>query len=425
MSDPDEDAALALAIAHSLDTDAVEQYHGTPQARYDRQAATQAQIERDEDEDDDDNDPQLALQLEHSLTQAHRDAQLLQDAELASDLAVVDTLRESETIETARIALDAVADSYKRYEERQGGSWDCPLCTFRNNPYRSHCDACGTKAPVHILTFANVPEKMRFGVELELIIPNGMRDGFSCEWIATQLTALGIPTIFEGYTHRVVDTWKVVSDSSLRSSQDDLCFELVSPVLVGEDQMFFLRSLLDSIRKIGIKINATCGFHVHVDASVGEEQGVPAMGTLDGLQRVVQCFVALENAFDCLVARDGSQQAQQRRGNRHRYCQSNAMAFGALSNKKRWNRISSTRSRSDLVELVNPGSDRYRKLNFTNLNKPDRPDTIEFRQHGGVSELLAAEAWVRLVLRFCANAAKNQNAAVLQCLLQQEATAVD
>jgi hypothetical protein len=195
-------------------------------------------------------------------------------------------------------------------------------------------------------------------------------------------------------------------------------------VLVGEHAIASIRSLLDSIRKIGIEINSTCGFHVHVDASVGEEQGVPAMGTLTGLQRVTQCFVALENAFDCLVARDASQHAQQRRANRHRYCQSNLVAFGALSNKKRWNRIASCRSKPELVQLLNPESDRYRKLNLTNLTKQDRPDTIELRQHGGVSELLAAEAWVRLILRFCANAA-NQTPAYSQCLLDQESTAVD
>jgi hypothetical protein len=353
---------------------------------------------------------------------------LRQDAELASDLAVVDSLRESESTETAQVALDAAAEAYKerQHEEQQRGSWDCPLCTLRNRPYRSHCGACRTKAPNHILTFATVPQDLRFGVELEFIIPAGVTDGFTCEWIAKQLTESGgIPTIFEGYSHRVVDSWKVVTDSSLASSStDDLCCELVSPILVGEKGIASMRSLLESIRKIGIEINSTCGFHVHVDASLGDDQGVPAMGTLSGLQRVAQCFVALENAFDCIVARDGSQQAQQRRANRHRYCQSNVIAFGALSNRKRWNRIASSRSKSELVQMLNPSSDRYRKLNLTNLTKDDRPDTIEFRQHGGVSELLAAEAWVRLILRFCSNAA-NQTPTYSQCFLNQEATNVD
>ena len=55
--------------------------------------------------------------------------------------------------------------------------------------------------------------------------------------------------------------------------------------------------------------------------------------------------------------------------------------------------------------MTNPRNDRYRKLNLTNITRADRPSTVEFRLHGGFASLAGAEAWIRLVLRFCRNAA--------------------
>eukprot|EP00561_Arcocellulus_cornucervis_P000765 CAMPEP_0185813670 /NCGR_PEP_ID=MMETSP1322-20130828/12108_1 /TAXON_ID=265543 /ORGANISM="Minutocellus polymorphus, Strain RCC2270" /LENGTH=45 /DNA_ID= /DNA_START= /DNA_END= /DNA_ORIENTATION= len=43
------------------------------------------------------------------------------------------------------------------------------------------------------------------------------------------------------------------------------------------------------------------------------------------------------------------------------------------------------------------------------MTNRDRPSTCEFRQHGGVSELLVAEAWIRLVLRFCSMVTKDSS----------------
>lgn len=53
---------------------------------------------------------------------------------------------------------------------------------------------------------------------------------------------------------------------------------------------------------------------------------------------------------------------------------------------------------SELVERISP--DRYYKLNLHNLIVATRADTMEFRQHGGVDDAVAAEAWVRLILGF-------------------------
>ena len=346
------------------------------------------------------------------------------DAQLASDVAAVDQLIEAEENELQRLALQEMADALeeerqrRQGQERKEGAWDCQRCTLQNRPYAARCGACGQVPPAAVLTFADLPPKMRFGVELELIVPLGKRDGLTCQWVAEQMSILGVPTVFSGYSHETIQKWKVVTDSSLRSSSADLCFEFVSPVLVGEEGLEAIRAMLESIRRVGIEINQSCGFHVHVDAETG------ALSSLPGLKRLVNCFVSLEGAFDALVARDASRQAQQRRANRHRYCRSNVLAFGTLSNKQRWDEINSAQSIDELVTMANPEHDRYRKLNLTNMTNRDRPSTCEFRQHGGVSELLVAEAWIRLVLRFCSMVTKDSSVS-RSCLLKQGAPLKD
>jgi hypothetical protein len=368
----------------------------------------------------------LAIQLEDSYRQAARQHQEQKDASFAGDIQISEALLDSHEHERVRSSLTETASTslLHRACEHLQGSWDCPACTFRNDPYHSPCRACGQASPSHVLTFASIPPRLRYGVELELIVPNWVRDGYNCKWIAKELTKLGIPTEFRGYTHEIMTCWKIVTDASLSSSPNDLCCELVSPILVGDAGLENVRYLLESVRRLGIAINSTCGFHVHVDAETGQEQGVPAMGSLIGLQRIAQCFVALESAFDCLVTRDASRQATSRRTNQHRYCKSNRLAFGVLSNKKRWNQIAAANSVGELVRLVNPSADRYRKLNLTNLSKRERSSTCEFRQHGGVKELLTAEAWIRLILRFCDHAS-NRTSSSTQCFLSQEANVAD
>jgi len=346
----------------------------------------------------------------------NRNRRLGNDEELASDLAAIDCLEESDFNERQKLALQEVSNLFVERSglEHSQGSWDCSFCTLINRPYSSKCEACSRPPRPGVLTFRALPA-IQFGVELEIIIPNGKRDGMNCQWVTEQLTASGVSTKYAGYSHETSNEWKIVTDSSLSSSSGDLCFELVSPVLQGDDGLDSVRLVLESVRRIGIDVNSTCGFHVHVDATSGP------LSKFSCLKRLVQCFVALESAFDCLVARDASMRATNRRANRNRYCRSNVLALGTLSKKQRWHRIEEALSMSDLVSLVNPNNDRYRKLNLTNLTKRDRPSTCEFRQHGGVSELLAAEAWIRLILCFCSVAA-NDPSSSRKCLLRQEAT---
>ena len=320
---------------------------------------------------------------------------------------------------------DAIRQKVEMTNDKNKGCWDCNICTYTNNPYQSKCKMCHNKAPCHILTFDNkYYRNIPFGVEIEIIIPHGKLDGFTFESIANSMTKLGPEAIhFSGYTHTTTTHWKMVTDSSLKENNrdQDLCFELVSPVLIGEKGLSSLRNIMSNVRSIGISTNTSCGFHVHIDATDNDSEH--SIGSLLGLKRIAQHFVSLENAFDLIVARMGHNQTVKtgisRRANNNKYCQSNRILFGERSNRQRWFCISNVQTKEELVTLINP--DRYRKLNIKNVINRDRPSTIEFRQHGGVEDIQIAEAWVRLVLSFCYNASRTDEV----CILGESATPHD
>lgn len=399
---------------------------------------------------DDEQDEEMRKAMEASLEshihhqQAQRQHELEEQLALEQYLAAEGKKRQEEAAAAALVAASemqdqqisiAIHESYdsvkrqktiqemnnyltsytvERSETKAVGSWDCPSCTLVNDPYVGNCKACGAKAPLHVLTFKKFPNELRFGLEVEIIVPNGKRDGFTYESIAKSLSEFGDKVEYRGYTHETSAHWKIVTDSSLRSNHDnDLCFELVSPILVGEGDTGLqrFRNIMDAIARIGISTNASCGFHVHIDAE---------SSSLKNLKAICNCFVSLENAFDLLVASKHSH-ASNRRTNQNKYIQSNRLAFRQLSNRQRWSSIAEVRNRYELVELMNPES-RYYKLNLTNLTKRNRPSTIEFRQFGGIDDLPEAEIWVRFLAAFCENA-KRRN--IEGCLLSEESTVLD
>ncbi|WP_278585297.1 amidoligase family protein, partial [Prevotella nigrescens] len=97
-----------------------------------------------------------------------------------------------------------------------------------------------------------------FGIEIE---------AYNCtrERLARELTAAGINVQVEGYNHTDhTDHWKLVTDSSLSGNNT---FELVSPILHGEQGLEELEKVCWVLDLCNAKVNDTCGLHVHMDAA--------------------------------------------------------------------------------------------------------------------------------------------------------------
>ncbi len=237
-----------------------------------------------------------------------------------------------------------------------------------------------------------IPQDANFGIELEMSSPNYLTP----EVVATNLGINGGITVgvinnwSEG--KKTSHNWKIVSDGSIvcnMSQPDCNRFELVSPVLRGEEGLRNVVHVLKTLPQINIKVNKSMGFHVHVDVS---------RYTDSHIIKICHQFIKYEDAIDLMMPksrRTGSIESNS-------YFKSNAWAakgYGMVINI------------DELVQVMNPGNDRYYKLNLQNLRTGRQP-TIEFRQHSSTSNHEKVCAWVRFCVRFCENSANSYNEAL-------------
>jgi Putative amidoligase enzyme len=195
----------------------------------------------------------------------------------------------------------------------------------------------------------------RFGIEIEAY-------GIDRSRVAQALRTAGINCQAEGYNHDTRTAWKVVTDGSLSG---DRTFELVSPILEGEDGLQQLRTVSTVLTRLGAKINKTCGLHVHFDAVNMD---------LTNWKNLIKNYANLESTIDSMMP-------QSRRGQTNTYCKS--LKINDLNAK-----IDAARN-LDAVRNIFPN--RYSKVNTQSFA---RHRTIEFRQHSGTFESAKIENWV-------------------------------
>lgn len=95
-----------------------------------------------------------------------------------------------------------------------------------------------------------------FGVEIEFM---GNRQS-----VSRALNAAGVRCAVQGYNHRTITTWKVVTDASLCGGE---CGELVSPPMKYNDASFReIEKVSEALAAAGATVNRQCGLHVHHDA---------------------------------------------------------------------------------------------------------------------------------------------------------------
>ena len=196
----------------------------------------------------------------------------------------------------------------------------------------------------------------KFGIEIE---------AYNCnmERLARELREAGIHVAVEGYNHTTKDHWKLVTDSSLQGNNT---FELVSPILVGENGLKELETVCWVLDICNAKVNDSCGFHVHMDA---------AGFNLDTWKNLTLTYKHLEHLIDAFMPRT-------RRNNT--YCKT----LSGVSDE----RIKSVRTIDGLREVFN--NDRYHKVNFEAYS---RHRTVEFRQHSGTTNFTKMENWIRFL----------------------------
>jgi len=207
-----------------------------------------------------------------------------------------------------------------------------------------------------------------FGVEIEAC--NCTR-----ERLARELTAAGINVQVEGYNHTDhTDHWKLVTDSSLSGNNT---FELVSPILHGEQGLEELEKVCWVLDLCNAKVNDSCGLHVHMDAAEFD---------LTTWKNLILTYKRLEGVIDNFMPHS--------RRNNH-YCK----ALTAITE----NSIKHARNIGELRAAF--FHNRYHKVN---LEAYARHRTVEFRQHGGSTNFTKMSAWIHFLAKMITFAKQGQ-----------------
>ncbi|AYQ31402.1 amidoligase family protein [Runella sp. SP2] len=193
----------------------------------------------------------------------------------------------------------------------------------------------------------------KFGVEIEAY-------GVEMQRVENALRSAGIYAETERYNHSTRRHWKLVTDGSLTGVNT---FELVSPILEGMSGLNELEKVCEVLETLNVKINKTCGLHIHFDAT--------QMG-LQQTKNLLLNYAKLEEAIDSFMPHS-------RRGNNNSYTRTLRGHETKIEN-------------ADSISKIASGfGSRYFKVN---MQAYERHRTIEFRQHSGTVEFKKISNWV-------------------------------
>lgn len=216
--------------------------------------------------------------------------------------------------------------------------------------------------------------EMTFGVELEITIPAG----------ALQIGAYHVGTEIQGFPAG----WKAMNDGSIRPTiAGHVGCEIVSPVLRGAAGLLQVAEVVRKLNAMGGRVNASCGFHVHV--------GFPTR-CLPKLGHLVYLVANLEGG---LFAMTGTKNRE-----RNQFCGSIKRAYHRTLNYEACGREGTVGAAlqhytdAATQQVVRPtASGRYHTLNLDNLLRGTKP-TVEFRVFQGTLNLHKIVAFVRVCL---------------------------
>jgi hypothetical protein len=205
----------------------------------------------------------------------------------------------------------------------------------------------------------------RFGIEIECF-------GITRQRAAEVINATGLVCRREDYGHSTPSNWKIVTDGSVHGNSGEE-FEVVSPILSGQDGLDQVRKVATALAGAGAKVNKTCGLHVHVDA-----QDLSGADIINCVKR----YAANESAIDGFMPKS-------RRAANNTYCQPMTYVAGLLE------RTALTSTARMVAGITS--SNRYYKLNLCAFV---RHGTLEFRQHSGTVEAHKMINWIIFCVNF-------------------------
>ena len=217
--------------------------------------------------------------------------------------------------------------------------------------------------PSQVINFIPTAFNRRFGIEIEAYNVN-------MNQLKNSLKAAGIEIEVEGYNHTTRPYWKIVTDSSIQGQQS---FEVVSPILEGEDGINQIDIVCQVLEQTGAKVNKSCGLHIHFDA---------AGFNLDTWKRIYKNYAKIENTIDGFMP-------DSRRADTNRFCK----GFKSISNFS--NKINEASNLSDISRIFS--NNRYFKINPTSYV---RHNTCEFRQHAGTMDFRKITRWIKFLHNF-------------------------
>ncbi|EOD01460.1 amidoligase family protein [Caldisalinibacter kiritimatiensis] len=216
-----------------------------------------------------------------------------------------------------------------------------------------------------------------FGIELEFV------DGDS-DAIARELYELGIisePRMVRYHDSGTPGKWTLERDGSVTSGRRG--GELVSPVLRDTPETWEqIEKICEVAKRHGARINYKCGGHVHV-----------SMEPLDtARQRWRRFFKAIKGYEETIYRASGGNEGRIRSG--HSYY---AMPFNERASYGTRRRVT-MESESDVHSLVEDigNRNRYYGINLTNIHRPDKPNTIEFRYFNGSLDPATIQANIKI-----------------------------
>jgi Putative amidoligase enzyme len=219
-------------------------------------------------------------------------------------------------------------------------------------------------------------EAKRIGIELEFF-------GVHYRTVIAELTRAGINVSYEGYTHRVMNSWKLVTDVSVTGTGTGLNkgLELVSPPLTSAEMEVQLKTISEVLNRIGAKVDRTCGTHVHHEIDDL---------TVDHIKNIYRIYTKHEEHINELMPASRRQAYNAPRG----YC------LGISPTE-----MTKIEAATTIEQIRYAQETRYRVINFQAYVKYG---TIEFRQHSGSIDFTKLFNWILITQSLIASAKKKK-----------------